>query len=153
MSWEGKPAPDFSLQDQDEKKHSLADYQGRKVLLYFYPKDNTPGCTTEAQQFRDRLNELAAYGVQVLGVSRDSVKSHRRFADKQELNFPLLADTEEEVVKAYGVLREKMMFGKTALGISRESFLIDEQGTIEKHYAKVKPKEHVDEILADLAAS
>ena len=153
MSWEGKPAPDFSLQDQDEKKHSLADYRGRKVLLYFYPKDNTPGCTTEAQQFRDRLNELAAYGVQVLGVSRDSVKSHRRFADKQELNFPLLADTEEEVVKAYGVLREKMMFGKTALGISRESFLIDEQGTIEKHYAKVKPKEHVDEILADLAAS
>ena len=153
MSWEGKPAPDFSLQDQDEKKHSLADYRGRKVLLYFYPKDNTPGCTTEAQQFRDRLNELAAYGVQVLGVSRDSVKSHRRFADKQELNFPLLADTEEEVVKAYGVLREKMMFGKTALGISRESFLIDEQGMIEKHYAKVKPKEHVDEILADLAAS
>ena len=153
MSWEGKPAPDFSLQDQDEKKHSLADYRGRKVLLYFYPKDNTPGCTTEAQQFRDRLNELAAYGVQVLGVSRDSVKSHRRFADKQELNFPLLADTEEEVVKAYGVLREKMMFGKTALGISRESFLIDEQGTIEKHYAKVKPKEHVDEILADLAGA
>ena len=153
MSWEGKPAPDFSLQDQDENTHSLADYRGRKVLLYFYPKDNTPGCTTEAQQFRDRLNELAEYGVQVLGVSRDSVKSHRKFAEKQELNFPLLADTEEEVVKRYGVLSEKMMFGRTALGVSRQSFLIDEHGMIKKHYAKVKPKEHVDEILTDLAAT
>lgn len=150
MSWEGQQAPDFRLQDQDGNEHSLADYRGRKVLLYFYPRDNTPGCTVEAQQFRDRLDELKAHGVQVLGVSRDTVKSHRKFADKESLNFPILADPEHEVLKAYNLLKEKKMFGKPALGVNRESFLIDEQGVIRRHYAKVKPEEHVDEILQDL---
>jgi len=150
MSWEGQQAPDFRLQDQDGNEHSLADYRGRTVLLYFYPRDNTPGCTVEAQQFRDRLDELKAHGVQVLGVSRDTVKSHRKFADKESLNFPILADPEHNVLKAYNLLKEKKMFGKPALGVNRESFLIDEQGVIRKHYAKVKPEAHVDEILQDL---
>ncbi|XOZ34457.1 thioredoxin-dependent thiol peroxidase [Halomonadaceae bacterium KBTZ08] len=150
MSWEGQQAPDFRLEDQDGNEHSLADYRGHKVLLYFYPRDNTPGCTTEAQQFRDRLEELRAHDVQVLGVSRDTVKSHRKFADKEALNFPILADPEHEVLKAYNLLKGKTMFGKPALGVNRESFLIDEEGVIRKHYAKVKPQEHVDEILADL---
>ena len=150
MSWEGQQAPDFRLQDQDGNEHSLADYRGQTVLLYFYPRDNTPGCTVEAQQFRDRLDELRAHGVQVLGVSRDTVKSHRKFADKESLNFPILADPEHGVLKAYNLLKEKKMFGKPALGVNRESFLIDGQGVIRKHYAKVKPEAHVDEILQDL---
>ncbi|MGM0450013.1 MAG: thioredoxin-dependent thiol peroxidase [Pseudomonadota bacterium] len=153
MSWEGQQAPDFRLQDQDGNEHALADYRGQTVLLYFYPRDNTPGCTVEAQQFRDRLDELQAHGVQVLGVSRDTVKSHRKFADKESLNFPILADPEHEVLKAYNLLKEKTMFGKPALGVNRESFLIDEQGVIRRHYAKVKPEEHVDEILQDLEAT
>ena len=150
MSWEGQQAPDFRLQDQDGNEHSLEDYRGQMVLLYFYPRDNTPGCTVEAQQFRDRLEELKAHGVQVLGVSRDTVKSHRKFADKESLNFPILADPEHDVLKAYNLLKEKKMFGKPALGVNRESFLIDEHGVIRRHYAKVKPAEHVDEILQDL---
>ncbi|KAA8979717.1 thioredoxin-dependent thiol peroxidase [Halospina sp. K52047b] len=153
MSWEGQQAPDFRLPDQDGNEHSLADYRGQTVLLYFYPRDNTPGCTVEAQQFRDRLEELQAHGVQVLGVSRDTVKSHRKFADKESLNFPILADPEHEVLKAYNLLKEKTMFGKPALGVNRESFLIDEQGVIRRHYAKVKPEAHVDEILQDLEAT
>jgi peroxiredoxin Q/BCP len=153
MNWEGQEAPDFRLQDQDGNEHSLADYQGQKILLYFYPRDNTPGCTVEAQQFRDRLEELRAHGVQVLGVSRDTVKSHRKFADKESLNFPILADPEHDILKAYNLLKEKTMFGKPALGVNRESFLIDEQGVIRRHYAKVKPEEHVDEILQDLEAT
>lgn len=153
MTWEGQQAPDFQLQDQGGNEHSLADYRGRQILLYFYPRDNTPGCTVEAQQFRDRLDELKAHGVQVLGVSRDTVKSHRKFADKESLNFPILADPEHDVLKAYNLLKEKKMFGKPALGVNRESFLIDEQGVIRKHYPKVKPEEHVDEILQDLANS
>lgn len=153
MSWEGQQAPDFRLPDQDGNEHALADYRGRAVLLYFYPRDNTPGCTVEAQQFRDRLDELKAHGVQVLGVSRDTIKSHRKFADKESLNFPILADPEHEVLKAYNLLKEKTMFGKPALGVNRESFLIDEQGVIRRHYAKVKPEAHVDEILQDLEAT
>ncbi len=150
MEWTNHQAPDFTLLDQNEEQHSLSDYRGEKVLLYFYPKDNTPGCTTEAQAFRDRLNKLKAYRVQVLGVSRDSVSSHKKFAEKQNLNFPILSDEDHTVVQAYGVLKEKNMFGKTRLSVSRESFLIDENGSILKHYTKVKPEEHVDEILADL---
>ncbi|MFO7786917.1 MAG: thioredoxin-dependent thiol peroxidase [Halospina sp.] len=153
MSWEGQQAPDFRLQDQDGNEHSLVDYRGQTILLYFYPRDNTPGCTVEAQQFRDRLDELKAYGVQVLGVSRDTVKSHRKFADKESLNFPILADPEHGVLKAYNLLKEKTMFGKPALGVNRESFLIDQQGVIRRHYGKVKPETHVDEILQDLEAT
>lgn len=143
-------APDFTLSDQDGKTHSLSDYTGQLVLLYFYPKDNTPGCTIEACSFRDHLNDLKKYNVQVLGVSADSVTKHKNFAEKYHLNFPLLADTEKEVIQKYGVLVEKSMFGKKYMGIARDSFLIGKDGTILKHYKKVKPTEHVQQILTDL---
>lgn len=143
-------APNFTLLDQENNEHSLNQYKGQKVLLYFYPKDNTPGCTTEACSFRDRLNELKKYNVQVLGISCDDVKSHKKFAEKFQLNFPLLADTEKVVVKQYGVWEQKSMFGKKYMGILRDSFLIDEKGIVIKHYSKVKPSEHVDEIIKDL---
>lgn len=150
MSLLNKKAPTFTLLDQNSESHSLKDYLGKKVLLYFYPKDDTPGCTTEACNFRDRLSELKKHGVQVLGVSCDDVKKHKKFADKFELNFPLLADTEKEIVNKYGVWKEKSMYGKKYMGIQRDSFLIDEKGVIIKHYEKVKPAEHVDEVLADV---
>lgn len=147
-----KKAPDFKLQDQDGEVRSLADYKGKFVLLYFYPKDMTPGCTTEAQCFRDRLNELKGLGVQVLGVSADDVKSHKKFAEAHKLNFPLLADTEKEVIQKYGVWGEKSMYGKKYMGIMRESFLINGDGVIVKHYEKVKPAEHVEEVVRDVGA-
>lgn len=143
-------APDFSLPDENGKIHSLADYRGQYVLLYFYPKDMTPGCTTEAECFRDRFNDLKAYNIQVLGVSADSVKSHKKFKDKHHLNFPLLADTEKKTIEDYGVWKEKSMMGKTFMGISRESFLIDPEGIIIKHYEKVTPAEHAEEVIEDV---
>ncbi|MBP9760827.1 MAG: thioredoxin-dependent thiol peroxidase [Candidatus Magasanikbacteria bacterium] len=151
-SLENKKAPAFTLLDQEGVQHALKDFLGKKVLLYFYPKDDTPGCTKEACNFRDRLNELQKKGVQVLGVSIDSVSSHKKFAQKFSLNFPLLADEEKKVVEAYGVWGEKSMFGKKYMGIQRDSFLIDETGTIVKHYMKVKPETHVDEVIADVSA-
>lgn len=146
----GKKAPEFSLEDQNGHKVSLSDYKGQKVLMYFYPKDMTPGCTVEAQCFRDRLNDLKALGVQVLGVSADDVKSHKKFAEAHGLNFPILADVDKEVVNKYGVWVEKSMYGKKYMGIQRDSFLIDEEGVIVKHYEKVKPEEHVNQVMADL---
>lgn len=150
MSLVGKKAPLFTLPDQDGTMHSLSDYEGNRVLLYFYPKDNTPGCTTETCSFRDRLNELKAHGVTVLGISRDSVSSHKKFAEKLHLNFPILADAEKTVCDAYGVLVKKSMFGKTYMGVQRDSFLISPTGLVEKHYIKVKPATHVDNVLNDL---
>lgn len=144
-------APNFTLTDQHGTTHSLAEYAGMQVLLYFYPKDDTPGCTTEACGFRDRLNELKSKNMQVLGVSIDNEKSHKKFAEKYQLNFPLLADTDKKVVKAYGVWKEKSMYGKKYMGIMRESFLIDPKGMILKHYENVKPDIHVEEILRDIA--
>lgn len=146
----GKKAPAFTLSDQNGKKHSLSEYAGKKVLLYFYPKDDTPGCTTEACSFRDRLNELKKQKVQVLGVSCDDEKSHKKFAEKFQLNFPLLADTDKKVVNKYGVWLEKSMYGRKYMGIQRDSFLIDEKGVVVKHYEKVKPAEHVDEVIKDV---
>ena len=143
-------APDFSLQDQDGTVHTLSQYKGNTVLLYFYPKDDTPGCTKEACNFRDRLNELKEKGVQVLGVSKDDVESHAAFAKKHNLNFPLLADVDGTVLEAYGVWKEKSMFGKTFMGIKRDSFLIDTEGTITKHYKNVKPATHVDDVMEDI---
>ena len=145
-----KKAPNFKLLDQDGNKKSLSDYSGQWILLYFYPKDMTPGCTTEAQCFRDRINDFQKLGVQVIGVSCDSVASHKKFATKHSLNFPLLADTEKTVVHAYGVWGEKSMYGKKYMGIMRDSFLIDPDGRIVKHYVKVKPGEHVEEVLRDI---
>lgn len=150
MSLLDATAPDFELKDQNEKTHSLTDYRGKVVLLYFYPKDMTPGCTVEAEGFRDALNDLKALNVQVLGVSADSCGSHKKFAEKHQLNFPLLADTEKLVINAYGVLKEKSMFGKKYMGISRESFLIDKEGVIRKHYEKVTPATHPEQVIADV---
>lgn len=143
----GSPAPLFSLPDQDGVTHDLAQYRGQFVLVYFYPKDNTPGCTVEACSFRDNLADLATHDVQVLGISADDVTSHRTFATQHQLTFPLLADTDKQVVTAYGVWKEKSLFGKKYMGIQRDSFLIDPQGVLIHHFEKVKPARHVAEVL------
>ncbi len=145
-------ASSFTLLDQDGQTHSLSDYSGKKVLLYFYPKDDTPGCTKEACGFRDSLNDLKDKGVQVIGISCDNIASHKKFADKFHLNFPLLADTERTVVSAYGVWKEKSLYGRLFHGINRESFLINESGEILKHYTKVKAEEHPAEVLKDISS-
>lgn len=147
----GDKAPQFNLPDQDGKMHALKDYAGQWVLLYFYPKDDTPGCTTEACSVRDNLPKFKKIKAQVFGVSTDSVKSHRKFADKFELPFTLLADENKELVKAYDVYKPKKFMGREFMGTMRESFLIDPQGKIAKVYEGVKPADHVDEVLADLA--
>lgn len=147
----GSPAPSFQLPDQFGQLHSLSDYTGRYLLLYFYPKDNTPGCTTEACELRDAWGDFAKYDATVLGVSADSVKSHAAFAEKFTLPFPLLADEKREMIKAYGVLAEKSMFGKKFLGIKRMSFLIDPAGKIVKVYEKVNVSSHANDVLKDIA--
>lgn len=143
-------APDFTLPDQFGATHSLAEYAGNYILLYFYPKDDTEGCTIEACSFRDRLNELKEKNVQVLGVSADDTASHKKFVEKYQLNFPLLADTDKKIIESYGVWREKENFGKKYMGIVRESFLISPEGIIIKHYENVKPETHVDDVINDI---
>lgn len=140
----------FCLNDQAGDKQCLQDYQGKWVLLYFYPKDNTPGCTREACALRDSWKLFKKYNAVVLGVSGDSEASHQKFKEKFDLPFLLLSDTKREVIRKYGVLKEKSMFGKKYMGISRESFLINPQGEIAKHYKKVKPDTHAEEVLRDL---
>jgi peroxiredoxin Q/BCP len=147
---EGNVAPDFQLPDETGKIQSLKGYTGKYILLYFYPKDDTPGCTVEAQCMRDRMNDLKSAGVQVLGVSADDEKSHLKFKEKHHLNFPLLADVNKKVIQEYGVWKEKSMYGKKYMGISRESFLIGPDGKIIKHYEKVKPEKHAEEVLEDV---
>lgn len=142
MSLENNPAPNFTLLDQDSKSHTLSDYQGMKVLIYFYPKDMTPGCTVQAEGMRDSINDFKELNVQVLGISVDDIKSHKKFVEKHNLNFPLLADTDKEVVNLYNVWKEKSMFGKKYMGIVRDSFLINEKGIIVKHFPKVNPLNH-----------
>ena len=144
----GELVPDFTLVEQDEKSHTLSQYRGKKVVLYFYPKDMTPGCTVQAEGMRDSMNDLEAKGIVVLGVSVDDVKSHKKFVEKHNLNFPLLADTEKTVVQAYGVWKEKSMFGKKYMGIQRDTFLIDEEGKLIQHFEKVNPLKHASQILA-----
>jgi peroxiredoxin Q/BCP len=144
----GELVPDFTLVDQYEKSHTLSQYRGKKVVLYFYPKDMTPGCTVQAEGMRDSMNDLEAKGIVVLGVSVDDVKSHKKFVEKHNLNFPLLADTEKTVVQAYGVWKEKSMFGKKYMGIQRDTFLIDEEGKLIQHFEKVNPLKHASQILA-----
>lgn len=145
-------APDFALLDQDGKMHTLSDYHGRWVLLYFYPKDDTPGCTKEACMLRDAFPRFEGTHAEVFGVSKDSVASHKKFAEKYDLPFPLLSDVEGSVVEAYGVWQEKTFMGKTHMGIVRSSFLIDPDGIIRKVYEAVKPEVHAEEVLEDLKA-
>lgn len=148
----GAKAPEFSLPDQDGVQHALADYQGKWILLYFYPKDDTPGCTIEACTIRDQFADFSRIGAVVLGVSTDSVASHKKFADAYELPFTLLADEHKEVVGQYGVFGERKFMGKTYMGTSRTSFLIRPDGTIVKVYKNVKPPEHAAQVIADLSA-
>ncbi|MHC4925034.1 MAG: thioredoxin-dependent thiol peroxidase [Planctomycetota bacterium] len=138
----GSKAPDFELKADDGSTVSLAKLRGKKVVLYFYPKDDTPGCTTQACDLRDGMAGLTAAGIVVLGVSPDSVESHRKFKTKHGLNFPLLADEDHEVAEAYGAWREKTNFGVKSLGIVRSTFLIDETGTVTDVWRRVKAKEH-----------
>lgn len=143
----GEPAPEFELSDQNGQLHSLEDYRNQWVVLYFYPKDGTPGCTTEACEFRDNIFAFKKINAQVLGVSLDDIESHQKFAENHDLPFPLLADAEGKTADAYGV-RTKM-FGMTVA--KRQTFLIDPDGKLAKHYEKVKPATHSAQVLADLA--
>ena len=142
----GDPAPDFELKDQDGQIHAIEDYRGQWVALYFYPKDDTPGCTTEACEFRDDIFAFRSLDCQILGVSLDDEASHKAFAEKHGLPFPLLADTSGSAADAYGV--KTKMFGMTVA--KRQTFLIDPDGNIAKHYEKVDPDTHSKEVLADL---
>lgn len=146
----GTLAPDFTLLDQDGVSQSLKTYRGKYILLYFYPKDDTPGCTKEACTIADVYNDFSKLNVVVLGVSKDTPSSHKKFAEKYSLPFTLLSDTDAAVIETYGAWQEKTMFGKTALGISRISYLIDPEGKIVKVYPKVDPASHALEILKDI---
>lgn len=150
----GDRAPAFTLTGIDAKGKeitlSLKDLIGKKVVLYFYPRDNTPGCTTEACDFRDSLTRLKKTNAVIIGVSPDKPESHVKFRDKQNLNFPLLCDTDKKVAESYGAYGEKKLYGKVSMGIIRSTFIIDEKGKIAKLWSKVKVKGHVDEVLAAL---
>ena len=143
----GMKAPEFTLQDQDGREVSLADYRGKKVVLYFYPKDSTPGCTRQACAFAGSLSEIKAQGAVVLGVSKDSVASHRKFADKYGLPFTLLSDPQLEAIQAYGVWQEKKLYGKVSMGVVRTTFLIDEEGVVAAVMPKVKPDTNAADVL------
>ncbi len=147
---EGDKAPAFKGVTFSGEKISLSDFKGKTVVLYFYPKDMTPGCTTQACDFRDHQKELAKKKAAVIGVSKDSVELHEKFRDKYKLNFPLIADESGEICEAYGVIQEKNMYGKKYMGIVRSTFIIDEKGKIQKIFPKVKASGHIDEVLACL---
>jgi len=148
MIEEGTPAPDISAKDQDGNDVRLSDFRGSRVVLYFYPKDDTPGCTKEACSFRDANSEYAEKGIKVIGVSTDSEKSHQKFIAKHSLPFTLLADTEKEIVNAFGVYGEKSLYGRKYMGVNRSTFLIDENGVVVKVLTKIKVAEHAQEVLA-----
>lgn len=150
MIKEGKKAPDFKLLDQDGIEHKLSQYKGSKVLLYFYPKDDTPGCTTEACNFRDGYKDFKKMGLVILGVSKDGVKSHKKFSEKFKLPFPLLADTEHVVAEKYGVWKLKKFMGREYMGMERSSFLIDKEGKVAKVYETVKPADHAQDVKVDM---
>ena len=146
----GQKAPAFALPNQDGKVMRLSDFKGKKVVLYFYPKDDTPGCTKESCAFRDGLDEIHDSGAVVLGISGDSVDSHKKFAKKFNLNFPLLSDEKKTVLQAYGVWKEKSLYGRKFMGIERTTFIIDEQGKLDDIFQKVKVDGHLEEVLAEL---
>ncbi|WP_266366724.1 thioredoxin-dependent thiol peroxidase [Tellurirhabdus rosea] len=143
----GEPAPDFESRDQSGNPIRLSDYRGKKVVLYFYPKDDTPGCTAQACSLRDNHEKLRQAGYEVLGVSVDDEKSHRKFISKYELPFPLLADTDKKIVEAYDVWKEKSMYGRQYMGTVRTTFLIDESGIITDIIEKIDTKNHAEQIL------
>ena len=143
----GETAPDFELRDSGGMPHRLSDYRGKKVVLYFYPKDDTPGCTKEACAFRDDFSLFKNKNVVILGVSADSVESHKRFEQKFQLPFLLLSDPDKSVIEKYGAWQEKSMYGKTFMGVQRSTFVIDEKGRIAKVFPKVTPEGHSRELL------
>lgn len=146
-----KHAPDFSLQDQDSNTHALADYAGKWLVLYFYPKDDTSGCTAEACSFRDERDAIAEFGnAEVVGVSKDSARSHKKFVDKYGLNFTLLSDPEHAAIEAYGSWQPKRFMGRDYIGTQRDTFLISPTGEIAREYRGVDPKKHAAQIIADL---
>ena len=146
----GMKAPQFTLRDKDNKEVSLSDFLGKKVVLYFYPRDNTPGCTRQACAFAGLYKEFQAKGVEVIGISKDSVSSHAKFAEKHNLSFVLLSDPELQAIEPYGVWQEKKLYGKVSMGVVRTTFIIDAEGKIEKIMPKVKPNTNAAEILAEL---
>lgn len=149
---EGDIAPDFDLETDDGSRVRLGDLLGQRIILFFYPKDNTPGCTLEACEFRDNLGRFEGEGAQVFGISPDPVSSHARFKSKHDLNFPLLADTDHAVAERYGVWKEKSMYGRKFWGVERTTFLIDEKGTIVRVWRRVRPRGHAGEVAEALVA-
>ena len=152
MVVEGEKAPEFTLEADNGSQVSLKDYLGNKVVLYFYPKDSTPGCTTEAVEFRDVADEFKKEGAVIVGVSKDSVESHQKFKEKHDLPFTLLSDSEGKVLDLYGVWKKKSLYGRTFMATERTTFLIDKKGVVVKVYRKVKAKGHAQTCLLDLRA-
>ena len=146
----GTKAPDFTLPDQNGDLHSLSEYKGKKIILYFYPKDNTPGCTKQACGFAERYPQFIEKGAVVLGISKDSVASHKKFEEKYGLPFTLLSDPELKVIQAYDVWKEKMNYGKLSMGVVRTTYLIDEEGKIAKAFDKVKAADNPEQMLGEL---
>lgn len=147
----GTKAPDFTLPDQNGDLHSLSEYKGKKIILYFYPKDNTPGCTKQACGFAERYPQFIEKGAVVLGISKDSVASHKKFEEKYGLPFTLLSDPELKVIQAYDVWKEKMNYGKLSMGVVRTTYLIDEEGKIAKAFDKVKAADNPEQMLGELS--
>ena len=145
-------APNFSLPDQNGKVRTLDDYKGKWLVVYFYPKDDTPGCTTEACSFRDEYQYIQEHDAEVIGISKDSPASHKKFAEKYNLNFTLLSDESLDTIKAYGAWGERSMYGRKFMGIIRSTYIIDRDGKIVKEYPKVTPKDHAIQIVKDLQA-
>jgi peroxiredoxin Q/BCP len=143
----GKKVPDFSLPATGDRDIALSDYRGKNVVVYFYPKDSTPGCTTEGQDFRDKIHTFRRRKTVILGISRDSVKSHENFRTKQQFPFDLLSDADEQACRLFDVIREKNMYGRKVMGIERSTFLIDDKGVLRREWRKVKVKGHVEEVL------
>ena len=149
----GQKAPAFSLPNQDGKIMSLSDYKGKIIVLYFYPKDDTPGCTKESCAFRDGIDEIHDIAAEVIGVSADSVESHKKFSKKYNLNFPLLSDESKKMIHSYGVWKEKSLYGRKFMGIERTTFIVNGNGKIDGIFPKVKVNGHLEEVLAELSES
>lgn len=147
-----KKAPSFKLPATGDQTLSLTDFKGKNLIIYFYPKDNTPGCTTEGQNFRDHYKQFQKHNTEILGVSRDSVRTHENFRKKHEFPFDLLSDADEEMCKAYDVIKLKKLYGREYMGIERSTFLIDAQGKLKQEWRKIKVKGHVEEVLEAVKA-